>query len=128
MSGAVNIPSGAGWQVAWDVVSWNNGMTTTTGGSAGITIIEPGIYMVTADVIWSYNGATAVSRVDINVDGAFAGSGCSTMSGAGTLGLGVTIANQLQLAAGQKVTVLVAQGSGNSAPVRSDSHLAVVRQ
>jgi len=128
MVGAVSVPNASPYTVAWDTVSWNNGTTTATGGSAGITVLETGIYLVTANVILSYNGASAMSRLQLQVNGVASGDTAVQMVGTATIGLGLTIAHTLSLTAGQKVSTLNSQGSSNAAAIRSDSHLAVTRQ
>lgn len=126
--GTVNVPNANPWVVAFNTVSFVNGATTATGAAAGITVSETGIYLVTLNVIWNYNGADALSRLSITVDGAIAGGAAGMWPGPGTVGTGLMVANQLSLTAGQKVAGLLVQGSGNAAPVSTDSHLAVVRQ
>lgn len=129
ITGSVNIPDASAYQVAWNAAPWNNGMTTTLGGDAGITVVEAGIYLMTCNVIYNYNGSNALNRMSLTVNGAQTGGDVAAMmAAAGTLGLGLSIANQMSLAAGDKVRTIMAQGSGNAAGISTASHLSLVRQ
>lgn len=125
-AGGISIPNGILLPIPWDVASYGPAGMAVTGAAAGLVAPVAGIYLLTLNVIWPYNGAAALIRVGIQIDGVTAGETNGYWPSAGAIGTGLTFSHTVKLNAAQKATSYVAQAA-NAAAMANTSHFAMTK-
>lgn len=114
-TGAQSVSSGGtGTALTFDTETWDsNGLHSTSANTSRITCVNPGKYLVCADVTWAAN-ATGIRSLGIvkNGTGGYGGSSVPVNSGTLTTTLCVTVL--VDMVAGDYVEAVAAQTSGGN--------------